>query len=243
MTPNPPPPAPVPTQTEALRERLTSHAMELRARARVFSWIPQLATDIEDAASALLAAETREQAHAERIKGYEMESHRLIAERLKADAQVTALRSFIETLNDRSLEDLKEGRSVGAFAGDIYDAPDDCETHVVVTRRELRAALSSQPEPRAAKEPCARCARWSATLGEGYWPHDLPRPEVVHRWQSEALRRDLAPRPAASAETTVPASKLRALSEEWKERSTPAETDADDATLRCAREVERLLGC
>lgn len=73
----------------------------------------------------------------------------------QAEAQVTAeldrLREFVDTLNDRSLDDLKEGRSIGAFAGDIYDAPDDCETHIIVTRGELRAAL--QPEPRTAKEP------------------------------------------------------------------------------------------
>lgn len=33
----------------------------------------------------------------------------------------------------------------------------------------------------------------------------------------------------------------RALIAEWKERSTPSQSDADDATLRCARELERLL--
>lgn len=63
------------------------------------------------------------------------------------------LQQLVEEFDDRSLADLKEARKQGTFAGDVFDAPDDCETMVVVSRGELRqlrqlvAALLAESRP------------------------------------------------------------------------------------------------
>jgi hypothetical protein len=65
------------------------------------------------------------------------------------------LREIIEELDDRSLDDLKEGRSVGVYVGDLRDAPDDCETHIIVTRgemRQLRKLVAALPPLRETRE-------------------------------------------------------------------------------------------
>jgi len=70
-------------------------------------------------------------------------------ERNRADqykSQVERLAEFIDELDDRSLNDLKEAVKQGGYFGDIHDAPDDCDTHIVVTRgefRKIRQALQS----------------------------------------------------------------------------------------------------
>lgn len=77
-------------------------------------------------------------------------------EQVKAERD--RLREFIDVLDDRSLEDLVQARREGSYAGDVHDAPDDCETLVPITRGELRrlrtadAALVSRA-PQQEQEP------------------------------------------------------------------------------------------
>lgn len=47
-------------------------------------------------------------------------------------------RGFIDDIDERSIQELKDSRKTGGFAGDPYDAPDDCDTHIIVTRGEIR---------------------------------------------------------------------------------------------------------
>lgn len=65
--------------------------------------------------------------------------------RSELEARITALtqekeilREFIDILDDRSLSDLAQAHKEGLYSGDVHDAPDDCETQIVVTRGELR---------------------------------------------------------------------------------------------------------
>lgn len=72
----------------------------------------------------------------------------------QVQAENERLREFIDVLDDRSLADLVQARREGAYAGDVHDAPDDCETFVPITRGELRrhrraeaALVSHAPQP------------------------------------------------------------------------------------------------
>lgn len=56
----------------------------------------------------------------------------------EATPHLSSVCEFLDVLDDRSLDDLKEARRQGTYHGDIYDAPDDCETLVPITRGELR---------------------------------------------------------------------------------------------------------
>jgi hypothetical protein len=53
-------------------------------------------------------------------------------------ARLAKILAWIETCDDRSIEELRTAARQGAFTGDIYDAPDDCDTGIVVTRGEMR---------------------------------------------------------------------------------------------------------
>lgn len=179
MTPNPPPPAPVPTQTEAqaLQELHDELAAESQAYAALpvgkfrqdvltmmLGWRAKVDAVIAPAISALLTAETRERAHVERIKGYEMESHRLIAERLKAEASVTALR---EALTGYSAI-LRQPSDRSAFGLEtswlIYDHA-RAEIADELDRINRPDALVPSMERQAAKETPPAAGEWWGVIG------------------------------------------------------------------------------
>lgn len=58
----------------------------------------------------------------------------------------------INEFDDRSLEFLRYAVKEGAYVGDIYDAPADCETNIVVTRGELRKLSALVAALRSASE-------------------------------------------------------------------------------------------
>jgi hypothetical protein len=84
-------------------------------------------------------------------------AHRIRKLKLELSTEITLLRcelaeargklqiaiDMLDIIDDRSLDELDQGAKNGTYLGDRFNAPDDCETLVTVTRGELRTCLKT----------------------------------------------------------------------------------------------------